>query len=119
MLSAAIAIMGGAGAITRYLLDTYLKQLFPRLPQAGIWIVNALGSLLLGFLTATLAAGSPALAVAGTGFCGGFTTFSTAVMDGVTLAREKRTGHAVIVVAGTLLTSYAACALGLALGALL
>ena len=55
-------------------------------------IINTLGSLLLGVLTGWIAVGGPVdvKTIAGVGFCGGFTTFSTASVE---LARLVRTGR--------------------------
>lgn len=68
-----VALMGGLGATLRFLVDEALRR---RHPLAGTYAVNALGSLLLGWIVAR--GGSP---VWGVGFCGGFTTLSTASLQ--------------------------------------
>jgi CrcB protein len=50
--------------------------------------------------------------VLATGFCGGYTTFSTAMVDTVRLARAGRYVAAVSHAVGTLTVSVAAVALG-------
>ena len=55
----------------------------------GTMVVNASGSLLLGILTGLSlyhGFGSHALAVAGTGLCGGYTTWSTASWESIHLS---------------------------------
>ncbi len=64
------------GSVCRYLLSKYIDGSFPW----ATLLVNLLGSLLIGFLTGfvareTLSPEMKLLLV--TGFCGGFTTFST------------------------------------------
>ncbi len=75
------------------------------------------GSALLGVLAGlVLFHGAPyeLQAILGTGFCGGYTTFSTASFEVVRLAENRQRlvagGYAVI----TLLASVAACAAGMA-----
>ncbi|MGA1835357.1 CrcB family protein [Herbiconiux sp. 11R-BC] len=89
----AVALAGGAGAVCRLLLGAGTKALFPGWYPVGTLIINVSGSLLLGFATGlALAHVLPAewRAVVGTGFLGGYTTFSTASADVVQLARD---GH--------------------------
>ncbi|MEZ0163375.1 CrcB family protein [Kineococcus sp. LSe6-4] len=116
-----LTLAGGAGAAARYVLDGEVRARRPSQFPWGILLVNVLGSLLLGFLTGLVLTGAdPRWAlVLGTGFCGGFTTFSTAVTDTVRLAR----GGSVRLAAGNLLGNLAAtvtaAAFGLGLAVLL
>ncbi|MCR4994109.1 MAG: fluoride efflux transporter CrcB [Bacteroidales bacterium] len=71
-----VALGGALGSVCRYLLSKYIDGSFPW----ATLLVNLLGSLLIGFLTGfvareTLSPEMKLLLV--TGFCGGFTTFST------------------------------------------
>ena len=124
MTLAAMALAGAAGAVARYGVSVAaLRWLGPGFPY-GTLLVNLLGCFLLGALTElTLEEGllSPEWrTVAGTGFLGAFTTFST---FGVETVRAMETGHwgvaaanvAVNVVAGLALAAvgfWAARALG-------
>ena len=86
-----VCVFGSLGALSRWQLDLYLKKrLFHRTPQWGIGLVNMLGCLCAGLVTGSLASVSPLYFLVSTGFLGGFTTFSTAVLDAVTLIRERR-----------------------------
>jgi len=75
-----VFIGGGFGSVLRYLLGKYLNN-----PESGIpfgtFAANIIGSLLIGIILG-LAAKNEALSqnqtlLLATGFCGGFTTFST------------------------------------------
>ena len=129
LLLLGVSVFGGLGAAARLLVDGWLRDRFrPRdgLPW-GIFGVNVSGSLLLGLVVGAVLFGSTpsdsALSewatVIGVGFCGGYTTFSTALFDSVLLARDGRWRAAVGNTLGTVLLTTAAAALGLLLGATL
>jgi len=115
-----VACAGGAGAVTRFLLDAAItRRVRARVPIATL-IINITGSLLLGGLSGLavgLSADGPAAVVTaalGTGFCGGYTTFSTASVEVVRLwvaeGRVIGVGYAVATLVGSVL----AAALGMA-----
>lgn len=64
---------GSAGAYLRYVITLQTQTIY------GIFIVNMLGSFLLGFLSAYFLEKykQRMQLILGTGFCGGFTTMST------------------------------------------
>ena len=70
-----IFLGGGLGSLARYLLGLVLPaRAFP----LGTFCVNVLGCFFIGYLAATLARDNATLrALCISGFCGGFTTFST------------------------------------------
>lgn len=115
LLLAGIALAGGLGAATRYVLDLRLRALLGERMPWGILLVNASGSLALGVLVGLAAAAalpSPWLLIAGVGFLGGYTTFSTTSVDSVRLLREGRRLAAL----GNGLGGLAACVLAAGLG---
>ena len=78
--------------------------------------VNASGSLLLGLVVGlVLFAGAPGelRLLVGTGFCGGYTTFSTTSVDTVRLAQQGRVLAALANAVGTLALTLLAGAAGL------
>ncbi|GAA4527603.1 fluoride efflux transporter CrcB [Nonomuraea sp. NPDC049486] len=80
-----VAVGGGFGAVARYLLTEALLGASHPLPWPTL-IVNTVGCLLMGLLTGELTRHplhrQPVKMLLGTGFLGGFTTFSHFV-DGV------------------------------------
>ncbi|MDQ0429608.1 CrcB protein [Planomicrobium stackebrandtii] len=73
-----IAIGGFLGAVTRYLFYLLVESRSWQ-PKAATWLVNSVGSLVLG---AFIGSGS-LWAFWITGFLGAFTTFSTMALDAV------------------------------------
>ncbi|MEU4515739.1 fluoride efflux transporter CrcB [Nonomuraea wenchangensis] len=80
-----VAVGGGVGAVVRHLLTQTLVGADHPLPWPTL-VVNVLGCLLMGLLTSELTRlplhRQPVKLLLGTGFLGGFTTFSHFV-DGV------------------------------------
>ncbi len=110
-----MALAGGIGAGTRWSLDAWLRpRLSPRLPWST-HLINISGSLLLGLIVG-LGADDTWHTVLGTGFLGGYTTFSTASVESVHLASTGRYRAATVNAVGMLVLSVAAAALGYALG---
>ena len=110
-----MALAGGIGAGTRWSLDAWLRpRLSPRLPWST-HLINISGSLLLGLIVG-LGADDTWHTVLGTGFLGGYTTFSTASVESVHLAIDRRYRAATVNAVGMLVLSVAAAALGYALG---
>ncbi|WP_248723635.1 fluoride efflux transporter CrcB [Seonamhaeicola sp. ML3] len=75
-----VFIGGGFGSVLRYILGKYLNNSETGIPY-GTFAANILGSLLIGIILGLAARNntlnqSQTLLLA-TGFCGGFTTFST------------------------------------------
>ena len=117
----ALAVAGSAGTVARFLLDGVAGARFGRRLPWGTLLINVSGSLLLGFLTGlVLFQGAPGrlTLIAGTGFCGGYTTFSTASVETVRLLQDGRRGAALVSGLGGLAATIAAGGLGLALAAL-
>lgn len=107
MTALLVALGAAVGAPLRYVL-TRLDGEFP----GGLLLANTLGSGLLGVFAA-LSLGDHAWALLGTGFCGGFTSFSTFAVQSVD--RPARSGAVYVVVTTAL--AVGACALGWSLGA--
>ena len=113
-----LVLLGGAlGAATRYLTDVTVQRAHGTEFPWGTWTVNVAGSFVLG----VVAASGPGWVVtlAGTGFCGALTTFSTFGYETVRLAEEGRSSLAAANVAASLAAGLTAAALGWWLGSVL
>lgn len=116
-----VAAAGGVGAVLRALLIHHIGLLRPDPLPVGTLLVNASGSLLLGILTGLSlyhGLGSHALAVAGVGLCGGYTTWSTASWETIHLRHTGHRAEAVVYTAGSLVVCIGAAAAGIGLAAL-
>ena len=121
LLATLVALSGGAGAVARFVLDGVLRSRLRWLVPAGTLIVNVSGSLLLGLITglaAFHAAPDNLRIVLGTGFLGGYTTFSTASFETARLVMERKGVASVVNSLGMLVLTVLAAAAGLALAAL-
>ena len=118
MIFLLVCLAGAAGAVTRFVVDGAVRaRLGGGFPWATL-LINVTGSLLLGVLTGVVLfrhAGADAKAVLGTGFCGGYTTFSTSMFESVRLLQQGSTVRMLGNWLGTALLTTAAAALGLVL----
>ena len=83
-----VALGAGLGASVRYLITHVLKSKTRVFPWAT-FIINITGALLLGFLHSKITS-SYILLLLGTGFLGGYTTFSTFQVELVTLVNNRK-----------------------------
>ncbi|MFT4213277.1 MAG: fluoride efflux transporter CrcB [Microbacterium sp.] len=113
-----LIVAGGIGAGARYIVNGLVMRGRRAAFPLGILIVNVSGSFVLGLLTALAALAPVWLAIVGTGLVGGFTTFSTVMVDTVLLAQRRRREWAWLNLVGTLLACVVAAALGILIGGL-
>ena len=115
---AGVVVIGGVGAVLRFLVDRTVSGRVAGSFPYGTLVVNLSGALLLGFLSGV--ALSPRLALlAGTAFVGSYTTFSTWMFETQRLAEDRQVlalGGNIVV---SLVVGVAAAALGRRLGGLL
>lgn len=114
-----LMIAGGLGAVARFVVDGAVRSRFTPSFPLGTVMINISGSLVLGVVTGlTMSQAIPEAVhlVAGTGFLGGYTTFSTASFETVRLVQERHVGAALLNGFGTLLGTTLAAGLGLLIG---
>lgn len=113
-----VALGGAVGAVGRYLISRLAESSFPW----GTLAVNVLGSLLIGLLIGltgknTVSPEMKLLLV--TGFCGGFTTFSTFANESFGMMRSGEVMLAALYIAVSVAVGIVAVWLGLNLSAYL
>lgn len=121
LIAVLVAVGGGLGAVARFVLDGVLRTRLRWVVPAGTLIINVSGSLLLGLLTGLSlfhAAPEDWHIVLGTGFLGGYTTFSTASFETARLVLERKGVASVVNSLGMLVLALLAAAAGLALASL-
>lgn len=94
---------GGAGSVCRYALGLLLARQGNHWPWAT-WACNMVGCLLIGLLLGWFQR-RPALAcqlLFVTGFCGGFTTFSTFMNEGSALMKDEHYTYMMLYLFGSL-----------------
>lgn len=106
-----IALLGGAGAAARFLLDTVVSARAGRAFPWGTLAVNLSGAFVLGALTGAALHGD-GMRLAGTGFIGAYTTFSTWVFETHRQGEDGRTGGAALNLLASLVLGLAAAWLG-------
>src|ERR1700734_2866417 len=93
-----VAIGAAAGGLARFYLANFIHQRVGGDFPAGTLVINITGSILLGFImrialqTDFISVDVRALLT--TGFCGGYTTFSTFSYDTALMIQEREYGRA-------------------------
>ena len=103
-----VAVGAAVGAPLRYVAGHLLDGRF----HHGTILVNWVGSLLLGLFSGLGLTGH-AMALLGTGFCGGLTTYSSFAVQ----AHDRGRADGSVIVVATVIPALLLCGLGFALGA--
>jgi CrcB protein len=114
----AVGAGGALGAMARHALNGLIARFnpVPTFPL-GIFLINAGGSAAIGIVAGLLASGRVELSAdtrlfVMAGLLGGFTTFSSFSLDTLMLVRSGHAGLAALNVAGQVLVSLVAVAIG-------
>ncbi|MFT9008273.1 MAG: CrcB family protein [Bifidobacterium sp.] len=113
-----MALCGGVGAVCRFLVDSAVNKRNRLGFPLGTIVVNVTACLLLGLLTGWVASWHSVDAqnvrfILGTGLLGGYSTFSTASVEGYRLIQHHHYLRAIIHTGGMLVVSLGAGMLGL------
>ena len=113
MIWLTLGLAGGAGAVVRVVISGWVSVRWAA--PWGTVIANTVGTVALAVMVATDVSADVAL-VAGGGFLGGLTTFSTWMIDGVTRASSGDVPGALRHLAGVGVVAVGVAAAILALG---
>ena len=111
-----VVVAGGLGAGLRFVIDGLIRSRVRTAFQWATTAINVSGSFALGLVIGATFSNvlPPGLAVVlGTGFLGGYTTFSTASYETVQLLRQRR--FAASLVSGVLMLVFSLTAAGFGL----
>ncbi len=117
-----LALAGGVGAAVRFMVDGLIRQRVKTAFPWGTMLINVTGSFALGFLAGLVMRGhapGSLFLILGTGFLGGYTTFSTASLETIRLIQSGRTGLALINGLGSMAASVISAAAGVGISLLL
>lgn len=107
---------GFTGSVARYLIARYVElQFFTSFPL-GTLLVNVAGCFVIGIIygLAVRDLASPEIRfLLATGFCGGFTTFSSFSYESVGLLQDNQLWYAFLYLAGSLLLGLIAVWIGI------
>jgi CrcB protein len=110
-----VAVVGGLGAIARFLVDAWVGSRTGRELPFGTFVVNISGSFVLGLLEGVALHGN-ALIIAGTATIGSYTTFSTWMLETQRLGEEAEFTGATLNIVVSIVAGLIGIALGRAIG---
>lgn len=108
-----VALGGALGSVLRYFTALLLARHYTGSIPLATLVVNLVGCFLIGLLIGLCSETTPLRLLFITGFCGGFTTFSTFTAESYTMFREGAYGLALLYIAGSVLIGLLALGIGL------
>lgn len=117
-----VFIGGGLGSVARYLLSIKLNNFENAIPY-GTLVANVLGSLFIGLIFGIMAKtgnlSEKHTLLLATGFCGGFTTYSTFMYENYVFIKEGNYFSFLPYLSITFILAFAALFLGMSIAKLI
>ena len=110
-----VGVLGAVGSWARFGVGELVAARRPSAFPLGTFVVNLTGGFLLGLLTGLSVTGDPLL-VFGTGLLGGYTTFSTWMVEAQRLGEDGEWRLMWLYLLGSMLAGLAATGLGWLIG---
>lgn len=112
-----VGLGGAAGSVARYGVSLAVNKYWSQPYPLATFLINITGALLIGLLFGLSSRnqwlqGGGWLIMA-TGFCGGFTTFSTMALENVTLIQKQNSITAIVYTGLSLIIGLLLCRLGM------
>lgn len=110
-----ICLCGGLGAVTRFVVNTSVQRWWDRAFPLSTFVINVIATFCAGIAAGAWASGTVehgTYLLFVTGFLGGFSTFSTAINEMVSLARNGRLPMAACYCAATIVVPVLCVAAG-------
>lgn len=111
-----VGLGGGLGSVLRYVASLGIAKHWSGIFPLGTFLINLSGSLLIGLILGGLLKhqqiGEEWKLFLATGFCGGYTTFSTFSAENVSLLQSGQFTMALIYMVGSVLLGILAVMLG-------
>lgn len=114
-----VGLGGAVGSILRYLTSVLVQKYYSSIFPLATFIANVIGCFLIGILISWLEKNntidSPLKWLLITGFCGGYTTFSTFALENIQLMQSQQTLWAIFYSLGSILLGILSVWLGMTL----
>ncbi|GAA4735790.1 fluoride efflux transporter CrcB [Flavisolibacter ginsenosidimutans] len=111
-----VAVGGAAGSVLRYTLQKWINETYLQSFPLATFLINVTGCLLIGIFYAMAEKGNLLTPLVRlllvTGFCGGFTTFSTFAFENMNLLRSGDLFYFALYALGSLVLGVLAVYLG-------
>lgn len=112
-----VGIGGAAGSMLRYGVGHVMTKYVPGTFPLGTFAVNIIGCFIIGILFGMVSRNQwlqdGGMLLLASGFCGGFTTFSTFAIDNVSLMQKGQSTVAIIYTSISIVCGLLLCRLGM------